>query len=181
MRTISKSLESKQKEVASIKELLSQSQLALVIDHQGLGVAEISDLRNRLRESGSICRVAKNTLMSKAVAGDANWEPINEFLQGSSAFILTDAENIGGAVKAFQAFQKDRKKSDFRGGVMEGKALTKDEVKALADLPTKEQLIAQIAGSLNAITAKIARSINEVPSGLARAVDAVKSQQEDAA
>ena len=64
---------------------------------------------------------------------------------------------------------------------MEGKALTKEQVKALADLPTKEELIGQIAGSINAITAKIARSINEVPSSLARAVDAVKSQQEEAA
>lgn len=180
MRTISKSLESKQKEVAHIKGLLAEHQLALVIDYQGLSVAEIGDLRNRLRENGGTCKVTKNTLMSKAVEGDANWEPINEFLKGSSAFILADAENIGGAVKAYQAFQKDRKKSDCRGGVMEGQLLTKDQVKALADLPTKEELIAQIAGSINSITAKVARSINEVPSSLARVVDAVKSEKEAA-
>lgn len=181
MRTISKSLESKKKEVADIKGLLAESQLALVIDYQGLSVAEISDLRNRLRAQGGTCKVTKNTLMGKAISGDANWEPMSEFLVGSSAFILADAENLGGTVKAYQAFQKDRKKSECRGGVMEGRALTKEQVKALADLPTKEELIAQIAGAINAVTAKVARSINEVPSSLARAVDAVKSQKEDAA
>lgn len=64
---------------------------------------------------------------------------------------------------------------------MEGQALTEEQIKALADLPTKEQLIAQIAGAINAITARIARGINEVPASLARAINAVKAKQEEAA
>lgn len=179
MSLISKSLESKKQEVAEIKELLSNSHLAVVIDYQGLTVADITNLRNRLREGGSVCKVTKNTLMGKAVEGDENWQPITEFLKGTSAFILADEENIGTAIRAYQAFQKESKKSDLRGGVMEGQALSQDQVKALADLPTKDQLIAQIAGSINAITAKIARSVNEVPASLARAIDAVKAKQEE--
>ncbi|MBL1211214.1 50S ribosomal protein L10 [Geminocystis sp. GBBB08] len=178
---MSKSLESKKQEVAEIKELLEKSQLAFVVDYQGLTVADITDLRNRLREGGNICKVTKNTLMSKAVEGNEKWEAINPYLKGTSAFVLADEENIGSAVRAYQAFQKERKKSELRGGVMEGQALSEAQVKALADLPTKEQLIAQIAGSINAITAKIARGINEVPTSLARAIDAVKSQKEEAA
>jgi large subunit ribosomal protein L10 len=180
VRTISKSLESKKQEVAEIKQLLDKSQLAFVVDYQGLSVADITDLRNRLRESGNICKVTKNTLMSKAVEGNEKWEAINPYLKGTSAFVLADEENIGTAVRAYQGFQKERKKSELRGGVMEGQALSEAQVKALADLPTKEQLIAQIAGSINAITTKVARGINELPTSLARAIDAVKSQKEAA-
>lgn len=180
VRTISKSLESKKQEVAEIKQLLEKSRLAIVVDYQGLSVADISDLRNRLRENGTICKITKNTLMSKAVEGNEYWEAINPLLKGTSAFILADEENIGTAVRAYQAFQKERKKSELKGGAMEGQTLSETQVKALADLPTKDQLIAQIAGTINAITAKVARGINEVPTSLARAVDAVKSQKEAA-
>jgi large subunit ribosomal protein L10 len=180
VRTISKSLESKKQEVAEIKQLLENIQLAVVVDYQGLTVADITNLRNRLREDGTICKVTKNTLMSKAVEGNEKWEVINPLLKGTSAFILANEENIGSAVRAFQAFQKESKKSELRGGVLEGQILNEAQVKALADLPTKEQLIAQIAGSINAITAKVARGINEVPTSLARAIDAVKSQKEAA-
>lgn len=180
VRTISKSLESKKQEVSEIKQLLENIQLAVVVDYQGLTVADITNLRNRLREDGTICKVTKNTLMSKAVEGNEKWEVINPLLKGTSAFILANEENIGSAVRAFQAFQKESKKSELRGGVLEGQMLNEAQVKALADLPTKEQLIAQIAGSINAITAKVARGINEVPTSLARAIDAVKSQKEAA-
>ena len=181
MRTISKSLESKKQEVAEIKELLDSSHLMVVIDYQGLTVAQITDLRNRLREGGSICKITKNTLMGKAVEGNENWQSIDPLLKGSSAFILANEENIGSAVRAYNAFVKESKKTELRGAVMEGELLSADQVKALADLPTKEELIAKIAGSINAITAKVARGINEVPTSLVRAIDAVKSQQEEAA
>lgn len=181
VRIISKSLESKKQEVAEIKELLDSSHLMVVIDYQGLTVAQITDLRNRLRESGGICKITKNTLMGKAVEGNENWESINPLLKGCSAFILADEESIGTAVRAYNGFVKDSKKTELRGGVMEGQALSPDQVKALADLPTKEELIAKIAGSINAVTSKVARGINEVPTSLVRAIDAVKSKQEEAA
>ncbi len=180
VRTISKTLESKKQEVAEIKQLLEDSKLAVVIDYKGLTVAEIGDLRNRLRESGTICKVTKNTLMSKAAEDNEEWQPINDFLKGQSAFILAKEEAIGNAVRAYNAFLKESKKTECRGGVMEGQALTKEQVKALADLPTKDELIAQIAGAINSIATKVARGINEVPSSLARAIDAVKAKQEEA-
>lgn len=92
--------------------MLEKSRLAVVIDYQGLTVADITNLRNRLREGGTICKVTKNTLMGKAIEGDENWQPMTEFLKGSSAFILADEENIGSAVKAYQAFAKESKKNN---------------------------------------------------------------------
>lgn len=180
MITISKTFDTKKQEVAELKQLLEQSKLAVVIDYQGLSVAEIADLRNRLRESGTVCKVTKNTLMGKATEDHEEWQSINSLLKGQSAFILADEENIGNAVRAYNAFVKDKKKTECRGGVMEGQTLTTEQIKALADLPSKEQLIAQIAGAINAIATKVARGINEVPSSLARAIDAVKTKQEEA-
>jgi large subunit ribosomal protein L10 len=174
VRTIGRTLENKQEVVAGIKQLLDESQLAVVIDYQGLSVAEITDLRKRLRECGSVCKVTKNTLMRKAIEGNKDWEPMTKFLKGSSAFILVK-DDIGGAIRAYQSFQKDSKKTEFRGGVMQGQALNQDQVKAIADLPSKEQLIAQIAGAINSVTAKLARSINEVPASLARGINEVPS------
>jgi large subunit ribosomal protein L10 len=142
-----RTLEDKKATVAELKDDLSQSQLALVIDYKGLSVAEITDLRNRLRPTGTSCTVAKNTLMRIAVDGDANWQPITEFCKESSAFLLVK-EDIGGAIKAYQDFQKASKKTAIRGGVMEGRALSEADVKAIGDLPSKEQLIGQVAGAI---------------------------------
>ena len=164
--------QNKAEEMEGLKELLQEAQLALIIDYQGLSVAEITELRNRLRPTGTACKVTKNTLMRLAVAGDDNWEPMGEFLQGSSAFLLVK-DDIGSAVRAYQSFRKDTKKTEFRGGVMQGQALTEDQVKAIADLPSKEVLIAQVAGALNAVATKLAVGLNEVPSSLARSLNEV--------
>ncbi len=185
---MSKTLEEKKEIVAELKEILSQSQLALVIDYQGLSVAEISDLRRRMRPTGTICKKAKNTLMRIAVDGNEKWQPLNEFLKGSSVFLLVQ-EDMKTAIKTYQDFQKATKKTELRGGVLDGQALTEDDVKALTELPSKEELMARLAGDLKAIPTKLAVGLNavpkklavgikEVPGSLVRAIKAV-SEKED--
>ncbi|QLE59164.1 50S ribosomal protein L10 [Nostoc sp. TCL26-01] len=171
-----RTLEDKQQIVAELKETLSESTLALVIEYQGLTVAEITDLRRRLRPSGTVCKVTKNTLMGIAIQDDEKWQPLSELLKGSSAFLLVK-EDFSSAIKAYQDFQKVTKKTELRGGVMEGRLLKEPDVKALGDLPSKEQLMGQIAGAINAVATKLALGINEVPSGLARALQAVADQE----
>jgi hypothetical protein len=97
-----------------------------------------------------VCKITKNTLMRIAVDGDENWQPMTEFLKDSSAFLLIK-DDLGGAIKEYQAFQKETKKTVLRGGVMEGQALTEDQVKAITELPTKEELMARLAGAINAM------------------------------
>jgi large subunit ribosomal protein L10 len=184
-----RTLESKQELVADLKQILSESQIAIVIDYQGLSVAEITDLRRRLLPTGTVCKVAKNTLMRRAIDGDDTWQPMMEFLIGSTAVMLVK-DDIGGAIRAYQDFQKATKKTEFRGGVMQGRALSEAQVKAIADLPSKEVLIAQVAGALNSIATRLAvsinevpaslgRSINEVPASLGRCLQAIAAQQEE--
>jgi ribosomal protein L10 len=117
-----RTIENKKAIVADLKETLNESTLALVIEYQGLTVGEMSDLRRRLRPSGTVCKVTKNTLMGIAIEGEDKWQPMSELLKGSSAFLLVK-EDFSGAIKAYQDFQKASKKTELRGGVMDGRLL----------------------------------------------------------
>lgn len=171
-----RTLEDKKVIVEDLKSLLADAEMVAVIDYAGLSVAELTNLRDRLVPTGSTCKVTKNTLMRIAVTGDAAWEPVTGLLKGTSAFLLLRGD-ISASLKAYQEFQKATKKTELRGGVMEGRALSEAEVKAIADLPSKEQLIAQIAGGLNALATKIAVGVKEVPSMLARGIKAVSEKE----
>ena len=164
-----RTLENKQQIVDELKGLLGEADMALVLDFKGLSIKEMSDLRGRLRDSSGICKVTKNTLMRRAIQGDTAWAELDSLLTGTNAFVLVKGD-VGGAVKAVQSFQKDSKKSELKGGLFEGRFLSQDDIKAIGDLPSKEVLMAQIAGSINAVATKLAVGINEVPSGLARAL-----------
>ena len=164
-----RTLESKQQIVDELKGLLGEAEMALVLDFKGLSIKEMSDLRIRLQASKGVCKVTKNTLMRRAIDGNTAWANLDSLLTGSNAFVLVKGD-VGGAVKAVQSFQKDTKKSEVKGGLFEGKLLSEKDIKAIGDLPSKEVLMAQIAGPINAVATKLAVGINEVPSGLARAL-----------
>jgi len=165
-----RTLENKKEIVKELKSLLDDSEMALVLDYKGLSIKDISDLRTRLHSKSGICKVTKNTLMSKAIEGKSTWSDLNSLLTGTNAFILIKGD-VGGAVKAVQSFQKDTQKSQTKGGIFEGKLLSLQEIKDIASLPSKEVLMAKIAGALNAIPTKIATGVNEVPSSIARALN----------
>lgn len=168
--------ESKKQIVAELKQSLSESQLMFIVNYRGLSVGEIGDLRNRLRPKGGSCRVTKNTFMGIAVQNDDRWQAVSEILKGDSAFVMVK-DDLGGAIKAYQEFQRVSKKTEIRGGVMDGKLLTEADLEAIAELPSKEQLLAQIAGAINGVPTKLAVSINEVPSGLARAIKQISEKE----
>ena len=167
-----RTLASKQQIVDELKGLLSEAEMALVLDFKGLSVKEMTDLRTRLQAANGVCKVTKNTLMRRAIDGDSTWANLDSLLSGTNAFVLVKGD-VGGAVKAIQAFQKESKKSETKGGLFEGKLLSQADIKAIGDLPSKEVLMAQIAGAINAVATKVAVGINEVPSGLARALKQV--------
>ncbi len=164
-----RTLENKKEIVEELKALLDDAEMAVVLDYQGLSIKEISDLRSRLQSSSGVCKVTKNTLMRRAITGNNEWSKLESLLTGTNAFVLVKGD-VGSALKAIQTFQKDTKKSKTKGGLFEGELLSQDEIKAIASLPSKEVLMAQIAGAINAVTTKIAVGIKEVPSGLARSL-----------
>ena len=164
-----RTLENKQQIVQEIKSLLNESEMAVVLDYKGLTIKEMSDLRAKLQTNHSICKVTKNSLMRRAIHDESNWTNLESLLTGTNAFVLIK-EDFGGAVKAIQSFQKETNKSETKGALFEGKLLSDSEIKEIANLPSKEVLMAKIAGAINALATKIAISINEVPTGLSRSL-----------
>jgi len=164
-----RTLESKQQVVAQLRQLLNEADLALVLDYKGLSVKEMGDLRSRLREHSSTCKVAKNSLMRHAIGTDPAWTGLDPLLTGTNAFVLVK-DDVGGAVKAIQAFQQKTRKSDVKGGLLEGRLLSEEDLKAIGNLPSREVLIARIASSLNGLSTKLALAVQDVPAGLARAL-----------
>lgn len=171
-----RSLEGKKELLNELLAELAEAQMVMVVDYAGLTVSEITKLRRHLRPTGTVCKVSKNTLIKKAIAEQTQWQSMESLLKGSTACLLVKGD-IAGAIKAYQAFLKEVKKTELRGGVLDGKALTPNDLKAIADLPSREVLLAQIAGAINGVTAKLAIGIKEVPQSLGRAIKAIHEKE----
>ena len=169
--------------LAKIKEDLTDIPAMWVVDYRGLTVKEIQALRGAIREADASMKVYKNTLMHIALKELALEEMhlpnCDEVLAGPSAFIFS-GEDVAASAKALKEFAKNNKNLEIKGGMMDGQFVDAAQVEAIASLPSRDQLYAQIAGAISGIARGLAVSINGVPSGLARAVNAV-SQQKPAA
>jgi large subunit ribosomal protein L10 len=170
-----KTLEQKRNVVGKLEAEIAEAQMIMVLDYTALSVSEITKLRRQMRPSGTVCKVTKNTLMKKAIASKPQWQPLETFLKGTSVCLVIK-EDVGAAFKAYQAFLKETKKTELRGGVFDGRALNPDQLKAIADLPSKEVLLAQIAGAINGVATKLAFGIKEVPQSLVRVIKAIHEE-----
>lgn len=156
-----------------IQELLGRvnsSPFVLVVDYTGMTVPQFDELRNRLSQGGAECHVAKNTYM-KRVFSDAGLPDIGDNLKGQTAFV-TGEEDVCGVAKAIANFAKEFKKPEIKAGVLDGNPLDADQIKALALLPPREVLLAQLLGVINAPASKLLRTINEPGASLARVIKA---------
>ena len=167
-----------QETLAAIKEDLGGACAVWVVDYCGLTVKEIQALRRSIREAGGSMKVYKNTLMRIALA-DAGLPTLDDLLQGPSAFVFAD-KDAAAAAKAVKEFAKNNQKLEIKGGLMEGKAVTAEEVEAIASLPSREQLLGQIAGAISGVARGLAVSLSGVSRGLAVATQAVADQKEAA-
>ena len=104
---------------------------------------------------------------------------LDDMLEGPSAFVFA-GDDVAAAAKAVKNFAKDNQNLEIKGGLMEGKAVSAAEVEAIASLPSREELIAQIAGAISGVARGLATTINGVPRGLAQVVKAVADQKEAA-
>lgn len=162
-----------------IDELLDRvntSPFVLVVEYTGMTVPQFSELRNRLSASGAECHVAKNTYMKKALA-EAGLPDLGESLIGQTAFV-TGEEDIAAAAKVLKNFEKEFQKPQIKLGILDGDVLDETQVKAIAELPSREVLLATLLGVINAPASKLVRTINEPAASLARVIQA-KFQTED--
>ena len=146
-----------------------------VVDACGLTVKQVEGLRRSIREAGAVMKVYKNTVMKKALA-ELDLVNMDEILEGPSAFVFC-GDDVAAAAKAITEFAKENKKLEVKGGMMDNTFVTADEVQAIASLPSKEVLIAQIAGAISGVARGLAVCINGVPSGLARTIQQIADQK----
>lgn len=168
---MSLNLEQKKAVVAEVSAQLKGAQAALVAEYRGLTVAQMTELRSKARKSEIYLRVVKNTLARRAVAG-SQFECLTDSFTGPLAFAI--AKDPVAAAKVLSDFAKDNDKLLIRAGAMGGKLMSIQQVQALAKLPSREQLLATLAGTLQAPIVKFARTLNEVPSKFVRALAAVR-------
>lgn len=168
----------KQQEITRISDKLSKVQAAFLIDYKGMNVEEVTSLRKKLAPVQSEMKVVRNTLAKLALKNYPDMDTaLSGQFTGTNAIVFAYSEAPATA-KLLREFGELVEELVIKTAVMDGRALDANSIKALADLPSKEVLQAQLLGVLQAPMSKLVRTLNEVPSGLARALNARKDQLE---
>lgn len=163
--------------VDDLQKKLNGSPFLFVADYTGLKVAQFAELRNRLHNTGARCHVVKNTFLRRA-AKEAGLPELAE-LKGQTAIIVGD-KDVAAAAKVLKTFTAEFKKPEVKTGIVDKIVVTTDQIKAIADLPSREVLLATLLGVLNAPASKLVRVLNEPASSLARLLKA-KAEKDGAA
>lgn len=165
----------KEAAISEIQQKFSISKSVILADYRGLNVAEVTELRKKLREAGVDYKVAKNTLTSRA-AKAANIDGLDQFLSGPTALAF-GINDVVIPAKILADFAKDHKKLELKGGVLEGKVISLAAVKDLANLPSREALLGQVAGVLQAPLRGLAIVLSGPLRKAAYAVEAIRKQK----
>lgn len=168
--------EQKGQVVQELKDRFSNSSSAILVDYKGLTVQEVTELRSNFREAGVDYKVYKNTLTEIAVK-DVGLEELIPFLEGPTAIAFSADDPVAPAKILTDAIKK-YKKIEFKAGVVDGKVIDVDGVKALAELPSREELIAKMLGSMNAPITNLVGVLSGPTRALAYALNAIKEQKE---
>jgi len=155
-----KTLAVKEQAVAEVTEKLKSSSCTIVADYRGLNVAQVTQLRKSLREAGIEFTVLKNTLARRATA-NAELTDLDEFLTGPTA-IAFSKDDVVSPAKILTEFAKKNDKLSVKAGVVEGRVVGYDQIKALADLPSKEGLLSMLLSVLQAPVRNFALAVKAV-------------------
>jgi len=170
----------KQEDLNALTEQFKNSKSAMVLSFNGLTVDKDQAFRNELRETGARYKVVKNTLARLAVKG-TSFEDATEHFKGVTSVAWTDNEPVDLSKVISKYLKEEKDVFEFKTGIVEGKVVSFDEVKAIATLPSKEELIAKLLYLLNAPAQRLATVLNAVPRDLAIVVKQVSERPEDAA
>jgi large subunit ribosomal protein L10 len=171
---LSLNLEQKKAVVVEVSEQVSTAQAIIVAEYRGLQVGEMTELRAQARKSGVYLRVLKNTLVRRAVEGTPFSGLANEMVGPLVFGISSDPVS---AAKVLSEFAKANDKFIIKAGAMPNQVMSVNDVKALASLPSREELLAKLLGTMQAPVAKFVRTLNEVPTKFVRGLAAVRDQK----
>ena len=153
-------VELKQPIVAAIAEDVKDAKSVVLVDYRGLTVAQDTELRKQLREAGIIYKVCKNTMMKRAFEG-TEFEGLAQYLEGPSAMAVSKDDATAPA-RILCKFAKTAEKLEVKAGVVEGKVYDEAGVKALSAIPSREELLSKLLGSIQSPIANFARVIKQI-------------------
>ena len=170
----------REQKAAAIEEVAGQikeSEAVFAVDYRGISVPQAAELRTRLTDAGARFRVVKNTLTERA-ADEAGVEPLKEVLEGPTAFTFVSADggDVALAAKALATFRREHDVLAFKGGVMNGDALTVDQLEALSKLPARDVLHGQLVAMIASPITGLVRGLNALISGLAIQLGQIRDQ-----
>jgi large subunit ribosomal protein L10 len=156
--------------VEDVKQRLNNSPFLIVVDYGGMNVDHFAELRTRLAGAGAAMTVVKNTFLRRSIK-EAGLPELDAHLSGQTAYVTGD-KDICSAAKILKTFASEFEKPKIRAGVLDNAVLDTPQVIALADLPSKEVLQAQLLGMLLQPATKLVRTLNEPAASLARVLQA---------
>ena len=155
-----KNINLKKEAVEKLAEEFKNANLVLLTDYKGISVADVTELRNELRNTKSDYRVIKNNIIRRALELNGESE-LNDVLEGPTAVILNNEDYLEPA-KAIYNFTKTHDFYKIKGGIVEGKVMTAEEIITLAKLPSRQELLAKLAGALLGNITKLAVGLDQV-------------------
>lgn len=170
-------LEQKKAVVAELSERISQAQAIVLAEYRGLQVEGMTELRAKARGQGVYFRVLKNTLARRAVVGTP-FEKLADQMVGPLAYGISN--DPVAVAKVLNEFAKGNEKFVIKAGAMHNEVMSAKDVATLANLPSREELIARLMGTMQAPIAKFVRTLNEVPGKFVRTLAAVRDQKQAA-
>ena len=172
------SLEQKQATVSEVQTKLQGAQAVIVAEYRGLNVERVTQLRSKARKSGVYLRVLKNTLARRAIKGTP-FEKLTDQMVGPLMYGISQ-DPVAGA-KVLSEFARENELFVIKAGAMPNAMMSAQDIKALAQLPSREELLAKLVGTLQAPITKLVRTMNEVPGKFVRTLAAVQAAKEKAA
>ena len=155
-----KIINQKKEEVANLAAKMKDAKIILLTDYRGINVADVTGLRAELRKSNSEYRVIKNNITKRALA-EVGIEGLDNLLEGPTAVVMNNDDYLETA-KTIYNYSKANEFYKIKGGVIEGKVMTAEEIITLAKLPSRETLLSMLAGALLGNISKLAVALNEV-------------------
>ena len=174
---MSLNLSQKKQVVKDVSDVVGNAQAAIIAEYRGLTVEEMKTLRREAHDNNVHVKVVKNTLLRRAVQ-DTDFACLDEHLVGPLAFAAS--EDPVAVAKILDKYAKEFKSLEIKAGSMSGALLSESEIKALAQLPSRDELLAKLMGTMQAPIAKFVQTLNEVPSKFVRGLAAVKDAKEAA-
>jgi large subunit ribosomal protein L10 len=171
-------LEEKKQIVEGLREKFSKSKVLIITDYKGLDVKKMSALRRKLRDEGIECRVVKNTMLVRASEG-TDVAAVSDAFKGPNAVVFGYEDPISPA-KLLVQFAKENDKLEIKAGFLNGRVLDPSDIKALAALPSREQLLSKLLSVMIGVPTAFVNALSGVPRNLVNVLNAVKDKKEAA-